>query len=36
MESLGATPAPLALSGRGGRRLAALVGALTSLRTPPQ
>jgi DTW domain-containing protein YfiP len=32
MESLGATPVPLALPGRGGRRLAALVGALESLR----
>ena len=31
MASLGATPAPLALPGRGGRRLAALVGALDSL-----
>jgi tRNA-uridine aminocarboxypropyltransferase len=32
MASLGAAPAPLALTGRGGRRLAALVGALESLR----
>ena len=32
MASLGAAPAPLALAGRGGRRLAALVGALESLR----
>jgi DTW domain-containing protein YfiP len=32
LSSLGATPAPLALSGRGGRRLSALVGALESLR----
>jgi DTW domain-containing protein YfiP len=32
--ALGATPAPLALAGRGGRRLAALVGALQSLRVP--
>lgn len=32
MDSLGAKPAPLALPGRGGRRLAALVGALESLR----
>jgi hypothetical protein len=31
MEALGATPAPLGLGGRGGRRLAALVGALESL-----
>jgi DTW domain-containing protein YfiP len=35
MESLGAAPSPLALAGRGGRRLSALVGALESLRTPP-
>ena len=34
MATLGATPAPLALPGRGGRRLAALVGALESLRAP--
>jgi hypothetical protein len=34
MASLGAAPAPLALAGRGGRRLAALVGALQSLRIP--
>jgi DTW domain-containing protein YfiP len=34
MASLGATPAPLDLAGRGGRRLAALVGALESLRAP--
>jgi DTW domain-containing protein YfiP len=34
MEPLGATPAPLTLPGRGGRRLAALVGALESLRLP--
>jgi DTW domain-containing protein YfiP len=34
MASLGATPTPLALPGRGGRRLAALVGALESLRAP--
>jgi DTW domain-containing protein YfiP len=33
MDFLGATPVPLALDGRGGRRLAALVGALESLRT---
>jgi DTW domain-containing protein YfiP len=32
MASLGAAPAPLELTGRGGRRLAALVGALESLR----
>lgn len=32
MASLGAVPTPLALTGRGGRRLAALVGALESLR----
>ena len=32
MDPLGATPTPLALAGRGGRRLAALVGALESLR----
>ena len=32
LASLGATPAPLGLPGRGGRRLAALVGALESLR----
>ena len=32
MASLGAAPAALALAGRGGRRLAALVGALESLR----
>lgn len=32
LDSLGATPTPLALPGRGGRRLAALVGALESLR----
>ena len=32
MASLGATPRPLAVPGRGGRRLAALVGALESLR----
>jgi hypothetical protein len=31
MDSLGAKPAPLTLHGRGGRRLAALVGALESL-----
>lgn len=34
MTALGATPVPLALPGRGGRRLAALVGALESLRAP--
>ena len=34
MDSLGAKPARLALPGRGGRRLAALVGALESLRAP--
>lgn len=34
MASLGATPAPLALPGRGGRRLAALVGVLESLKAP--
>jgi DTW domain-containing protein YfiP len=34
MDSLGAKPTPLALPGRGGRRLAALVGALESLRAP--
>jgi hypothetical protein len=34
MASLGARPTPLALPGRGGRRLAALVGALESLRAP--
>jgi len=34
MESLGAKPTPLALAGRGGRRLSALVGALESLRAP--
>ncbi len=33
MEALGATPAPLPLAGRGGRRLSALVGALESLRS---
>jgi hypothetical protein len=32
MSSLGANPTPLALSGRGGRRLSALVGVLESLR----
>jgi DTW domain-containing protein YfiP len=32
MDSLGATPAPLGIPGRGGLRLAALVGALESLR----
>lgn len=32
MDPLGAIPAPLTLSGRGGRRLAALVGALDALR----
>lgn len=32
MEALGATAAPLALPGRGGRRLAALVGALDAFR----
>jgi DTW domain-containing protein YfiP len=32
LSSLGATAAPLALAGRGGRRLSALVGALESLR----
>jgi DTW domain-containing protein YfiP len=32
LSTLGAKPTPLALSGRGGRRLAALVGALESLR----
>jgi len=32
MSALGATPAPIELPGRGGRRLAALVGALESLR----
>jgi DTW domain-containing protein YfiP len=32
MAALGATPTPLALAGRGGRRLGALVGALESLR----
>ncbi len=36
MAALGATPAPLALSGRGGRRLRALVGALESLRIGTQ
>jgi DTW domain-containing protein YfiP len=34
MDSLGAKPTPLALAGRGGRRLSALVGALESLRAP--
>jgi len=34
MTALGATPAPVELPGRGGRRLAALVGALGSLREP--
>jgi len=34
MDLLGATPALLSLSGRGGRRLSALVGALMSLRIP--
>jgi len=34
MDPLGAKPTPLALPGRGGRRLAALVGALESLRAP--
>jgi len=34
MDTLSATPAPLTLPGRGGRRLAALVGALESLRIP--
>jgi DTW domain-containing protein len=32
--ALGATPMPLGLAGRGGRRLAALVSALQSLRSP--
>ena len=35
LDALGATPTPLPLAGRGGRRLAALVGALASLRDPP-
>jgi hypothetical protein len=34
MTALGATPTPLPLSGRGGRRLGALVGVLESLRSP--
>jgi DTW domain-containing protein YfiP len=34
MAALGAKPTPLALPGRAGRRLAALVGALESLRAP--
>jgi DTW domain-containing protein YfiP len=36
MAPLGAQPAPLAVDGRGGRRLAALVGALESLRAPTE
>jgi DTW domain-containing protein YfiP len=34
MAPLGAEPTPLAIPGRGGRRLSALVGALESLRAP--
>ena len=34
LDALGATPTRLALPGRGGRRLAALVGVLESLRVP--
>lgn len=36
MAELEATPVPLGLPGRGGRRLAAIVGALESLRIPPE